>query len=698
MSLKITGKYYEIDGKKSFFISGEIPMFRVSDAETEDRMRKLKDAGANVVATYVPWLLNEPEEGKIVFDDVDFRNITHYLDTAAKVGLKVVLRPGPLQYSELIGDGLPLWLLAKDELLAKDIDGKSFNQTGASYLHPLFLDYTRKYFKEFVRVIRPFLAHNGGPVIMLQADNEVPGIHLWYGSMDFNPVTMGFGTENGRYPTFLRNKFGTIDKLNAAYKTAYKSFAEARPKDYFVNGESGARAEKDYIDFYCGTISEYMRVLEQMLRDEGVEEPVCHNISGWRWVPYFDETRREADENFLLGVDNYFSLNFFTPQNNITPQHFTRFLMAADLLDYYGYPPTILEFQAGTYADTPVMSKEAFEPFFMSSLAAGYKGFNYYTFAGGDNVWNSGITCDVYDYNAPVAADGTTRPTYEAIKEFNAFMHSHEFLAGAEREYSFCIGTEPFLLREQQVFGKADLKESQWHCVRVENCLNYAALSSRYAGKNILLSGDLDLSRPLAVIGAQNMSRDAQTKLIDFVEKGGKLFILGELPSLDENFEPCTLLSDYIGKIEYEPYSPFAPLTVAGDLRVYQTRFCKVMTSIPKGARVFATDGDDKKTEAFYLPKGKGGVLYMCGVWQFNEFSQARLLEKALALLGAKSTPYSTNRSVYVTSFTSAGKRGAFVLNLYLAKQNTELVYTSGGEEKRVSLALEPFEVRFVEL
>ena len=196
---------FQIDGQDAFMVSGEFHYFRVPRSDWRRRMQLFKEAKGNCIATYVPWLIHEPTEGDIRFGDVDNRDLAAFLTIAREEGLKVVLRPGPYQYSELVNDGLPEWLLADyPETLATDINGSAFRHSSISYLHPIVLEKARRYYRAFAEVVRPFMMENGGPVCMLQVDNELTGIHVWFGSLDYNPETMGFGKENGRYPLWLK--------------------------------------------------------------------------------------------------------------------------------------------------------------------------------------------------------------------------------------------------------------------------------------------------------------------------------------------------------------------------------------------------------------------------------------------------------------------------------------------------------------
>ncbi len=61
---------YLVDGKPFYLNSGEFHYFRVPRADWRRRMQLLKEAGGNCVATYIPWSVHEPEEGRFSFDGV----------------------------------------------------------------------------------------------------------------------------------------------------------------------------------------------------------------------------------------------------------------------------------------------------------------------------------------------------------------------------------------------------------------------------------------------------------------------------------------------------------------------------------------------------------------------------------------------------------------------------------------------------
>ena len=63
--IEIKNKQIVIDGIPRLIMCGEIHYFRLQRDEWPDRVQKLRDAGCNAVASYVPWLCHEPVEGQI---------------------------------------------------------------------------------------------------------------------------------------------------------------------------------------------------------------------------------------------------------------------------------------------------------------------------------------------------------------------------------------------------------------------------------------------------------------------------------------------------------------------------------------------------------------------------------------------------------------------------------------------------------
>ena len=146
-----------LDGKPFTIISGTIHYFRVVPEYWEDRLKKLKACGFNTVEPYTCWNLHERKEGQ--FDFSGILDIEKYIETAEKLDLNVIVRPGPYICAEWEFGGLPSWLLAYPDMALRCND-------------PVYLAKVRPYYRELLQRIRPHLTTNGGRVMMMQVENE----------------------------------------------------------------------------------------------------------------------------------------------------------------------------------------------------------------------------------------------------------------------------------------------------------------------------------------------------------------------------------------------------------------------------------------------------------------------------------------------------------------------------------------------
>ena len=86
-------RQFYLDGEPFVIRSAAMHYFRIVPQYWYDRLKKLKDCGFNTVETYTCWNLHERREGE--FDFSGILDLERYVATAAELGLKVILRPGP---------------------------------------------------------------------------------------------------------------------------------------------------------------------------------------------------------------------------------------------------------------------------------------------------------------------------------------------------------------------------------------------------------------------------------------------------------------------------------------------------------------------------------------------------------------------------------------------------------------------------
>lgn len=155
--LTYNGKDFYLDGEKLKIYSGAIHYFRTVPEYWEDRLLKLKAAGFNTVETYTCWNLHEKKPGEFDFDGI--LDIVKFIETAKKVGLYAIVRPGPYICAEWDFGGLPAWLLKDRNMRVR-------------CMYKPYLDAVSNYYHELLPRLLPLCHENGGNIIAMQVENE----------------------------------------------------------------------------------------------------------------------------------------------------------------------------------------------------------------------------------------------------------------------------------------------------------------------------------------------------------------------------------------------------------------------------------------------------------------------------------------------------------------------------------------------
>ena len=175
MTFEIQNDQFLKDGKPIKLISGAVHYFRNMPDTWSDIFAKMKAMGCNCVETYCAWNLHEPKPGE--YDFSQRLDIAKFIRTAAEFDLMVIVRPGPYICAEWEFGGLPWWLQTED-----NIEIRCMNEA--------YLAHFDRYLDRLCQEIRPLLCTNGGPVIMVQCENEY-----------------GYYGDDKTYLTYLRDGF-----------------------------------------------------------------------------------------------------------------------------------------------------------------------------------------------------------------------------------------------------------------------------------------------------------------------------------------------------------------------------------------------------------------------------------------------------------------------------------------------------------
>lgn len=160
--IRLTTRYVTRDGIPWIPVMGEYHFSRDLPENWERELRKMKAGGIDVLATYMLWIAHEETRGALRWDGR--RDIRRFIETAARVGLKVMLRIGPWAHGESRNGGFPDWLQALP------IRHRSND--------PAYLELARSWYRGIESQVRG-LFHTPdapeGPIIGIQVDNELYG-------------------------------------------------------------------------------------------------------------------------------------------------------------------------------------------------------------------------------------------------------------------------------------------------------------------------------------------------------------------------------------------------------------------------------------------------------------------------------------------------------------------------------------------
>lgn len=150
-------KDFLLDGARLQIRCGEIHFARVPREYWRHRLQMIKAMGLNCVSVYLFWNYHEWTEGR--YDWEGQKDAAAFCRMAQEEGLWVLLRPGPYVCAEWEGGGLPWWLLKHRDNFLRTRD-------------PRFMEPVKRWFREVHRVLGPLQASLGGPILMVQVENE----------------------------------------------------------------------------------------------------------------------------------------------------------------------------------------------------------------------------------------------------------------------------------------------------------------------------------------------------------------------------------------------------------------------------------------------------------------------------------------------------------------------------------------------
>lgn len=253
--LEMKNGEFLMDGKPFRIYSGAMHYFRIPCEYWADRLAKLKAAGFNTVETYVAWNVHQPNEAD-VFDFEGQNDLIGFIKTAEKLGLYVIVRPGPYICAEWEFGGFPAWLLKYDDIQLRCYSDR-------------YLGFVKKYFDVLLPMLAEQQITRGGPIIAMQVENE-------YGS---------YGRDK-KYLNYLKN----LMIENGIDVTLFTSDGESR---YHLSG--GSLPDVFKVVNFGGYPKESFRDLREY-------QPNKPLMCGESWCGWFDHFRDRHHQSSKIWV------------------------------------------------------------------------------------------------------------------------------------------------------------------------------------------------------------------------------------------------------------------------------------------------------------------------------------------------------------------------------------------------------------
>ena len=360
--VRIAHKRVWVGDEARALVHGEVHYWRLSPACWGDVLDATTALGLDIISTYIAWQFHELAPGEFDFRGATDprRDLVRFLELAAARGLWVLLRPGPYIYAEWRNSGVP------DRVVR-------YHRS-----HPEFRHEAERYMRAVVEAFAPFLATRGGPVVLVQPDNEPDPWADVYGAQ------LGLGAEPGLFQQLTGSQGGAVQApLSAEHTPRYL----------------------DIVRFFHQYAAEIVRWTADTYRALGVDVPLYANtyqgfsVQDWRSL--------QAAVDFV-GPDVYPTAEL----RGEAAEH-RRMLERLRFTRTFSPLPYIPEFEAGIWHGwhqrVGVLRPNHYRLICLSALLAGVAGWGWYMLVNRDN-WSM----------SPIDELGRARPDLAA--EFAAIV------------------------------------------------------------------------------------------------------------------------------------------------------------------------------------------------------------------------------------------------------------------------------------
>lgn len=721
-----------INGGPRFVWSADYPYYRDQSQDWPRQLDNLKAMNVRVVTCYIPWRHHAPRDPRAggTYDFTgqlhDRTNVIRFLQLIAERDMQVIVKPGPYIHAETRYGSLPDYVLPQNNpRISHRVDARGnpspacwgFSEPPAP-MDPVLVEYVAEWFRAVAQhVIVPF-QYPKGPIVAVQVLNE--GI---YSDGGYPVDQLHYDSAAIRlYHQFLREKYGTVERYNAVTGNTFADFSEVQPPRTWVSpaGRGGLLPYIDWAAFH----RYFYRVLAEtytgFLRESGVTLPIVMNINpppaargaaletfvGRYTPPYLEPVLH-------YGFTNWCGVVAHNDDAWIKYKIVGKLARGINMEENWGFdsydPPYYWSVQPSFFQS-------------MAYLLWGATGLNIYLGVSCD-CWTDDLAPDaggVYMHNHPIAEDGSYRASFATCHQMGALMNrigddivrddSPAPVAwGLYAPYAHAASWDS-PPNDWHRFGFLQRPKAAWTAWD-----SFMALCERhYTANDAAHVAEESVDRLLRhkvlfLEGSLWMDAATQSKLVDYVRRGGTLVITGMIPEADEFFAPCTILRDALFPFRVERVISNGPFTIATPQKEFAgTGRGPVAIVAPEGptARVFleaSLEGRTVSVGTVAQPRGATGYAVYIGFspWQTEagEWGALGLVEYiARAIAGVPTTAcvraHPADPRVAISEFPCRSKNRRYFYVLTRHNRSREYVFaspTDGGFAPLFSVNLPAF-------
>ncbi|MFX1566529.1 MAG: beta-galactosidase, partial [Promethearchaeota archaeon] len=551
-SLKLEGFTIKVEGEEIPLYSGSVDYWRIPAEKWDQILERIVGIGFRIISLAIPWNIHE-----IASDLFDFgttnkqRDLEGFLTLCRNRDLYVIARLGPCVNEELNYFGYPKRILYDPDIQAQSAYGTRVIIPATpnpfpmpSYASEKFYDEVSKFFDAVCPIITRHLAP-GGPIIGIQVDNDIPRIFMNGAfSADYSTHAIRW------YHEFLTSKYPSIGGLNRAYRTRYNDFIDIEPPRALAATEREALSRYlDWMEFQEYYVSLSISVLASLLWSRGVRGiPTSHSVRVAYPVLPLNVAKSERELDFQ-GVSLYLDRSQYDIMRRSA-----LYLCAVSRLPY------ISESGMGIWPWGPGLQASDQQFALLVAMMYGFRGFNAHMLVG-RNRW----------LGSPISPQGATDDIqFTFLKRLLEILNSQEFhnlhrnipvllLRNFEYErlHRMCansswlthlLGIPDELLLSNRTFSYTETIQKAYPALW--NAFYWGLTRSKIP----FAIGDTEMDPPalnsyqaLIIPSFDFMSEELQSKIGDFVERGGTAILGPELPYLGTDMRGCTHLADRAG-------------------------------------------------------------------------------------------------------------------------------------------------------